>query len=107
MDKRFWKVSYNNFNSFILFLIENDSDYNLKRLKRLRKNYIDNYINNTDILYICIEEKSRYTTDKYYVGYCKNNLNSYNWLLNKGYKYMGEYNGRKKKLEILNSICGG
>lgn len=96
----FWKVSSCNFKYFVSYISNKYSDCNINGLKKMNRYYT----NGDDNLYICVEKKIRYSSYQYYFGYCRTRLCDYEFLIDNGYVYMGEYYSRKQKLNKLNNI---
>lgn len=99
--KVYWKVHINNFDSFIDYILER-----YKYFKNIRDlSYFKSYYNN-DYLYLLIDISDMMNVDKYkyLLSYCYANNDDRKWLDNDGWKYMGEFFNRKRKLEVLNII---
>lgn len=94
----YWKVHYKNFDKFIVYIYRYYGNFLNEDLTHFK-----NYYNGCNYLYLLLD--NRYDNDKIYnLAYTDYTNDSIGWLKDNCYKDMGEFYGRKEKLERLNNI---
>ena len=92
-EKFYWKVHIRNYDSFISYILKMYKNFNNEDMYCFRSSY-----RGEDYIYLVV----KYNEDgTYRLSYSVNTDNSRRWLIINDWKYKGEYNGRREKLERL------
>lgn len=99
---KYWKVHYNNFDNFVKFISRKftGKKINLKVDEICHFSYYYHY--EDEYLYLCLSNNN--FNEEYILSYTQFNSHDEGWLKKNNYEYMGEFLGRKQKLERLNNI---
>lgn len=104
--KVFWKVHIRNYDSFIDYINKKYCDQSfgddIYHVDLIKKIYYDN-VDGINYRFLSVDDYRGISGNYYLRQMCYSN-ESFSVLISESWKYMGEFNGRKQKLDRLNKI---